>query len=297
MGGDPRGEARRSIAQEGGRAKQIGENYRGTVLEPQLRQIRDFYMQAAPQQLEEYTNLQGQFGKLAETGGYTPEGAAALRSRALSPTRAIYANAQRNIDRQSALQGGYSPGRGILQARMAREQGQALGDASMGVEAQLAQQIAEGKRAGLAGAASLFGTTPGMSNMFGNQVLASTGLLGDQIGREYGLASSIMGHNVNAAQLPGRTQSILGNIGAGARIAAGIIPGLGGIDWGNIFNRGGGGGPTESIPGTPPPNVSFPPTNPIPGRPIPLPPGPPRNPPIPGPPGVPRGNIYPWQTF
>lgn len=109
------------------------------------------------------TNIGSQYQEFANTGGYSPEDVANIRSRALSPTRAVYANAQRNVNRQRALQGGYSPGFGALQARMAREQGQGLSDVSTGTEAELAQMIQGGRLQGLEGMSRLYGikqTTP-----------------------------------------------------------------------------------------------------------------------------------------
>src|SRR5262249_44917522 len=65
------------------------------------------------------------FRNFAQTGGFSPEDLSNIRARALSPVRATYANAEREVNRQRSLQGGYSPGFNVLQARMAREQGQA----------------------------------------------------------------------------------------------------------------------------------------------------------------------------
>ena len=50
------------------------------------------------------------FQQFAQTGGFSPEDLANIRARAVSPVRAVYANAQQNVNRQRALQGGYSPG-------------------------------------------------------------------------------------------------------------------------------------------------------------------------------------------
>src|SRR5262249_11237528 len=56
-------------------------------------------------------------------------------------------------NRQRSLQGGYSPGFNVLQARMAREQGQAASDAATNAEADIAQMVQQGKLAGLHGLA------------------------------------------------------------------------------------------------------------------------------------------------
>ena len=101
------------------------------------------------------------FQNFAQTGGFSPTDLANIRSRAVSPVRAVYANAQQNVNRQRALQGGYSPGFGVLQSRMAREQGQQTSDAAIGAESNIAEMVQQGKLAGLQGMASTEGTTSG----------------------------------------------------------------------------------------------------------------------------------------
>jgi len=104
------------------------------------------------------TNIGNQYQEFANTGGYSPEDRANIRSRALSPTRAVYANAQRGIERQRALQGGYSPNFTAASAKMAREQSQGLSDTAGNTEANLAQMIQEGKLKGLEGMSRLYQT-------------------------------------------------------------------------------------------------------------------------------------------
>lgn len=169
---------------------------------------------------------------LATTGGYADADIANLRARAVSPVRAVYANAMRNLDRQRSLSGGYAPGYAGAATRMAREQSEQVAGASTNVNAQLAQMIAEGKQraapqyasfAGeeasralsarnrgeditrentlqgtrgmtdiaqlmrqseqdelgskeraLSGMTSIYGTTPALANLFGNQAMEQT---------------------------------------------------------------------------------------------------------------------------
>ena len=75
--------------------------------------------------------------------------------------RAVYSNAQREVNRQRALQGGYSPGFGVLQARMARQQGQSASDAATNAEASIAEMVQQGKLAGLQGMAGTEARTSG----------------------------------------------------------------------------------------------------------------------------------------
>lgn len=93
------------------------------------------------------------FQDFAKSGGFSASDLANIRARAVSPVRAVYQNAQQNVNRQRALQGGYSPGFGVLQARMAREQGQGISDAATNAEAGIAEMVQKGKLAGLQGMA------------------------------------------------------------------------------------------------------------------------------------------------
>jgi hypothetical protein len=162
---------------------------------------------------------------LSETGGYSEQDINNLRERGISPIRSVYANAQRNVDRQRALAGGYSPSYNATSAKMAREMSDQIANQVTNVNAGLAERIAQNKlgiaptyasaagqenqlssgygaknvdtaneaqrfnlemplkigqyNQGLSGAAlnalqgmtSLYGTTPAMSSLFGNQAL------------------------------------------------------------------------------------------------------------------------------
>lgn len=104
-----------------------------------------------------YEQVLSGYSKFAETGGFSPEDLSNIRARSISPIRANYANAERDVNRQRALQGGYSPGFGVLKARMAREQGQAGAEATTNAEAGIAEMVQKGKLAGLEGLSGLVG--------------------------------------------------------------------------------------------------------------------------------------------
>jgi hypothetical protein len=89
--------------------------------------------------------------EFSKTGGYSPQDIANMRSRGISPIRAAYGNAEREMGRQRSLQGGYSPNAFAATARMAREGGQAAADATQNVEAGLAEARNQGRRYGLTG--------------------------------------------------------------------------------------------------------------------------------------------------
>ena len=96
-------------------------------------------------------NSYGGFEEFSRTGGYSRDDIANMRARGVSPIRAAYANAEREMSRQRALQGGYSPNAFASLAKMAREQGQLGADATQNVEAALAEARNKGRLSGLAG--------------------------------------------------------------------------------------------------------------------------------------------------
>jgi hypothetical protein len=146
------------------------------------------------------TSAVANLGELSQSGGYSGADQANIRERGISPIRSLYAGAQRNIDRQRGLQGGYSPNYGALQAKLAREMSSSIGDQMTNVNATLAQNIAQNRMGAasnyassaqnqdqmaqqqnqfntqqpfnaLSGMQSMYGTTPALSATFGNQAL------------------------------------------------------------------------------------------------------------------------------
>lgn len=168
---------------------------------------------AANQNNADYSGIMSRYKEFADTGGFSPEDVSNIRSRALAPTRAVYANAQRNVDRQRALQGGYSPGHGVLQARMAREQGQGLSDASTNVEAQLAQMMQQGRLAGISGMNQAYGTTPGMASLYGNLYDRRLQGMGELQGLQNQLGLGTMNAQIAASNIPGKWEHTVGRIG------------------------------------------------------------------------------------
>ena len=100
---------------------------------------------------DDYSSIMSGYKNFADTGGFSPDDLANIRARSVSPIRAVYANAQREVNRNRALQGGYSPNFNATMAKMAREQSYTQADAATNREAELAEQIREGKLAGLGG--------------------------------------------------------------------------------------------------------------------------------------------------
>lgn len=117
---------------------------------------------------------------LAQTGGYSPTDISNIRERGISPIRSIYAGAQREMERGRALQGGYSPNLPAVRAKMAREMSESISGRTTDINAQLAQQIAQNRMEmaspymqataqPLEMQRGLYGTTPALSALFGQQ--------------------------------------------------------------------------------------------------------------------------------
>src|SRR5215831_13209722 len=92
------------------------------------------------------SSLSGLSG-LAQTGGLSAADQQALRERGVSPIRAAYAAAQRNVDRNRALAGGYSPNYAAATAKMAREQSDITSSKMNDINAGIAEMVQKGKLA------------------------------------------------------------------------------------------------------------------------------------------------------
>ena len=125
---------------------------------------------------DEYNRLSDLFTQAIGDGGIRGNEAADIRSRALAGNRAVFGNAQRDINRQRSLQGGYSPNFTAAIAKLTRDRAQGQSDATINANASIAGARQQGRLGALGGAASLFGTSPGMARTFGQLALGSQGL-------------------------------------------------------------------------------------------------------------------------
>jgi hypothetical protein len=96
----------------------------------------------------------GHYSQFADDGGFSPQAIQDLRARAIAPTRAVYANAQNNIDRQRSLQNGFSPNYTAATAKMARNLSSQISDANVNADASIAQMVQQGKEFGTSGLSS-----------------------------------------------------------------------------------------------------------------------------------------------
>lgn len=113
--------------------------------------------------LQSAMNLLSSF---SSSGGYTSSDLSNIRARGVSPIRAVYANAQRNLLRQKNLQGGYSPNYAPASAKMARELSEELAQANTGVEASIADNVAKNRLAALGPLASVASAESNARNAF-----------------------------------------------------------------------------------------------------------------------------------
>lgn len=205
------------------------------------------------------------YQNFADTGGFSPTDIQAIRARSVAPIRGIADNARREISRQAAIHPGAANTTAAL-AKSARDSEYATGDISTNAEANIAQLMQQGKLYGLGGLAStglsnkgldinntntnrgldlsaitgasgnqlqglsgltsLYGTTPGLTKTFGDQVLGSAGQGVQLGGLQDQLAQAIMQAQLGKAQVPGNFQSGMGNLasifGLGGSIAGAL---------------------------------------------------------------------------
>jgi len=227
-----------------------------------------------------YGNLYGQtqnafqpqrdvYNQFAQTGGYSPQDIQDLRARGIAPTRAVYENAQADIDRQRALSGGYSPNYIAAKAKLTRDLSNSISDTNVNVNAQLADAIRSGKLAGasglnatdtsqlgllnnvlggqsnalnttLGGQRSLYGTAPGATSMYGQQLGQSNEQMNNISQLQNQISQMIINGQLGVAGVPGNYQQALGNIGGTLGLAGqvgGMIPGLGNLT-GGLYKAG-----------------------------------------------------------
>ncbi len=83
--------------------------------------------------------------ELTQSGGLSAGDQQNLRARGISPIRSMYATAQRDLNRQRNLSGGYSPNYGAVTAKMTRDMSSMIADQTDKVNAQIAEMVQTGK--------------------------------------------------------------------------------------------------------------------------------------------------------
>lgn len=118
----------------------LKNQYTNLLNQPTVNPSLATYTQS-PEFNESYNILKN----LAETGGLSEAEQGSLRARGISPIRAVYANAMRELDRQRALSGGYSPNYAAASARMARDLSEKIAGATTDVNAAIAEMLQKGR--------------------------------------------------------------------------------------------------------------------------------------------------------
>jgi hypothetical protein len=107
--------------------------------------------------------------ELSRTGGYSDSDISNLRARGISPIRSVYSNAMKDITRQRALQGGYSPNYTASIAKLTRDLSEGISGATQNVNAGIAQNVASNRLS----AAPQYASAAGQENALLNSILGS----------------------------------------------------------------------------------------------------------------------------
>ncbi len=231
------------------------KGYGGSDYNPQT-------IEAGPDPFKSY----GGYDEFSRTGGFSEGDKQNMRERAIAPTRAVFQSNLRNINRQKALQGGYSPNATAAIAKSAREQSQAAADATVNSNADIAQMVQSGRLAGLGGMSGiegqrynrdfdikkfnagqqnwadenrgadrrfgysnqedpmanrlaalqgmtgLYGTTPAMAQLFGDQVLKNQGQILDAQGLQGQWGQNQIGNQFQNSQIKGNFGQVMDNV-------------------------------------------------------------------------------------
>jgi hypothetical protein len=194
-----------SVEQTGEDYSNIMQGYQNILNEPQDTRFGDLYSQyqgllnRSPitperQTYSEDPNVSASLGilkDLATTGGLSEADIQNLRARGVSPIRAVYANMQRNLDRQRSLGGGYSPNYGAVTARMAREMSEQAAGATTDVNARIAEMVQSGK----------LSSAPQFASFAGREAEAKRGI--DRFNIENALRAQELGSGRELAALSG----------------------------------------------------------------------------------------------
>lgn len=112
------------------------------------------------------------YREFAQTGGYSPTDIQELRARGVAPIRSAYGNTMMELNRARSLGGsGGAPNYIAAASKAQREMPGQMADAMTGVNAQLAQDIRQGRLAGLSGMAGVGSTMGGLSSQEAGRML------------------------------------------------------------------------------------------------------------------------------
>ncbi len=215
--------AQTKIDEQGGLAQNHLNNMRDQMIVPQAQTAQNNASLANDQAFQDYGRIMGGYQDFAKTGGFNPSDLGAIRSRSLAPLRGMYADANRDVDRKVALQGGYSPGYGTLKSRLARDMSSGMSDAALNTEGAIAQMVNQGKQFGMAGQSNMYSATPGMANMFNNQQNQTMNNWLQTQGLQNQLGLGLIGAQIQKGQLQGKNSQAFDNVKKGVQFGSDII--------------------------------------------------------------------------
>jgi hypothetical protein len=115
------------------------------------------------------TKALSDLSELSTTGGLSGTDQQNLRARGISPIRSMYQNAQRDLNRQRNISGGYSPNYGAVTARMTRDQSSLIADQMDKVNANIAEMVQSGRLSAAPNYASAAQAESTLKNSFNTQ--------------------------------------------------------------------------------------------------------------------------------
>lgn len=141
----------------------------------------------------------GNLSSLAGNGGITGSEEADIRARDISPIRSIYANAQRNLDRNRVLSGGYSPNYNATSAKMAREASEQIGQITTNANANIAQSRQQGRLA-IAPSFANFSNQQDQEKLTAEQANNAAQQRADELNAQLGLQTQTANRNFDQTQ-------------------------------------------------------------------------------------------------
>lgn len=146
--------------------------------------------------------------ELAKNGGYSEADQNNIRARGVAPIRSVYAQAQEGLNRNAALQGGYSPNKTAASAKMTRELADRVAGQTTNINADLAEKIATGKM----NMAPQFAQFAGRENELINAILGKNiGARNEASQFNKGMQSKVFaGNRDNRNDIMGQIQALFG---------------------------------------------------------------------------------------
>ncbi len=153
------------------------------------------------------------YEEFANTGGYSGQDRANIRARATAPINALRNQNVADMNRMSAIQGGYNPGGAAAMAKMMRGSSQAMSDAALNAETGIMDKVNQGRQFGIQGRA---GQEMGIQNLLSSNKLGGMNLAGS-LGMNLGSAQA--SNRIAATQAAGEADASLANTIAQNRMA------------------------------------------------------------------------------